>query len=1179
MNRSFVAALVMLLPLALSAQEFRGTITGSITDASGAQIAGAKVIVNEVNTNTKTETVSDASGHYTAPFLLPGDYDVIITAPGFKESVRKAIHVGAGDHPVIDAKLDVGDSKQTIEVTADVPLVNSENASVGQAITTKEVEDLPLNGGTPLSFAALAMGVIATGQPGLIHPFDAGAAAGWSIGGTASQTNEILVNGSPDATWDGRLAYSPPRDAVAEVRVKAFDVDTAYGHTGGGTLNQVTKSGTNQLHGTLSEANQPNNLTANNFFNNKAGLGNPVTHYNQYGVTVGGPVWIPKVFNGKDKLFWFFAWEGLKDGQPNTNFLSVPTDKERTGDFSDLLKAGGSSYQLYNPNSAVLNGTTITRTPYANNVIPTSQLNPIALALLKYYPEPNVVGSSVGFSNFGNNAPTTDDYNNELGRLDYNISNNNRLFFDVRKTGYSQVKNDYFQNGSTGSLLTRNNTGASLDDVYTMNATNVLDVHLNFTRLAEAHPSPSAGFNPTTLGLPSYLAANSQYLQLPYITFASNSGFQALGNNSSNQLPSQSLQLYTTWSRMQGSHTLKFGVDVRQYNLNYLNYGNSVGNFAFTANTWVRSASNASSTVVLGQDMAEFLLGLPTGGQYDNNSSGAYYQHYASGFVQDDWRLKSNLTVNLGLRFDHDGPWNEKYGRTVDGFNTTSQSPLATAAIANYAKNPIPQIPAGSFNVLGGLSYPANGDTAIFQTTSHLFSPRAGLAWTPTRLKGKTVIRAGFGMFVSPISMASLSIAGSYSTNPIITQEGFSQSTTLTPSPDNYLTPALANTLTNPFPAGFKPPAGSSAGLNTFVGQYVNFLNPSFANPYSLRWNFGIQQQLSSSTMLEVSYIGNHGVHLPVTVTQLNVIPAQYLSKLPVRDQALITSLTGSVPNPFNGLITSGTPSGSTTTPAQLLARYPQYPVGSGSGSTGVVMQDNSVGGSYFESLNVRLQKRFSSGLTLMGNYIHSKMIERVTWLNDTDPTPEKRISPFDHPNRFVTAITYDLPVGHGRRFDVSSRLLDLIAGGWKVNTTYTYQTGAPLTWVNGSTTTVGDYVYFGAPIVLNNRETNTTAFNTSAFDTKSTDALQYHIRTFSTTFGDLRQDGINQFDASILKQFRIGHEGSKSYFQLRGEAYNVVNHATFAAPNTTANNSQFGLITAQSNRPRTLMLQGRFVF
>ena len=475
------------------------------------------------------------------------------------------MHLGAGEHPVIDIALQLGDATQSISVTADAPHINSENASVGQAITTKEVENLPLNGGTPLVLASLAIGVIATGQPSLIHPFDSGAAAGWSIGGNPGQTNEILINGSPDATWDGLLAYSPPKDAVKdavqEVRVKAFDSDAGFGHTGGGTLNQVLKSGTNQLHGSLWESNQPNNLTANNFFNNKAGLGNPVTHYNQYGAVVGGPVIIPKVYNGKDKLFWFFAYEGLKDSQPNTTFLTVPTAKERQGDFSDLLKIN-SSYQLYNPYSAVVNGTTVTRSPYLNNIIPSDQLNPVALALLKYYPEPNIVAPrSDGFNNYGNTAPTTDDYNNQLARIDYNMSDRNRMFFDVRRTGYLQVKNNYFGNLSTGSLLTRSNWGSSFDDVFTVNSTNVIDLRLNFTRMDEAHPSPSAGFDPTSLGLPSYLASNSQYLQLPFISFATNSGFQALGGNGANKLPSQSAQLYATWTTIKGSHSIRSGVD------------------------------------------------------------------------------------------------------------------------------------------------------------------------------------------------------------------------------------------------------------------------------------------------------------------------------------------------------------------------------------------------------------------------------------------------------------------------------------------------------------------------------------------------------------------------------------------------------------------------------------------
>jgi hypothetical protein len=1153
---------VILALTAAHAQEFRSTVTGTVSDPANARVANAKVIATEVQTGTKAQTVSDSAGQYTLPLLQPGDYTISVQAPGFKEFLRKAVHIGAGDNIAIDIPLEVGNTTQTVEVTADAPLINSENASLGQAITTREVEDLPLNGRTPLVLASLSTGVLATGQPSLIHPFDSAGAAGWSIGGSAAQINEIQLDGSPDATWDGRLAYSPPTDAVQEVRVKAFDTDASFGHTNGGTINQILKTGTNSVHGSAYEFNEPNNLAANNFFNNKSGLGNPVTHYNQYGVTAGGPIVIPKLFDGRNKLFWFFAWEGLKDSQPNTTYVSVPTDAERQGNFAGLA-------QLYDPYSAVLSGTTVTRQPYANNQIPLTELNPIAMAYLKFMPEPNLPGQGLGFNNYGSTAPTPDNYNNELGRMDYNVSANDRIFFDIRRTGYDQTKNNYFNNPSTGSILTRANWGGTLDDVYTINATNFIDLRLNFTRMNEAHPSPSAGLDPTGLGFPSYLSTTSTYPQLPNIVFASATDFTTLGTNSANKLPSQSAQVYGTWSTTKGSHNLRLGVDLRQYILNTTSFGNSAGSFSFTANSWVKQSNSASSTVVQGQDLAEFLLGLPTSGQFDLNTAAGYYEHYGAGFAQDDWRVRKNFTVNLGLRFDYDAPYREKYGRTVDGFDTTTPNPLAPAAIAAYNAHPIPQIPVGSFNVLGGLTYPTDG--ALYNQTSHLFSPRAGFAWTPDALKGKTVFRGGFAMFVQPIGITQLDITGKYSTNPILQQYGFSQTTQVI-QPSNFLAPAA--TLSDPFPTGIKQPAGSSQGLATFAGQTVQFIDPQAKDPYSLRWNFGLEHSFSTNTLLEVSYVGNHAVHLPAYVTQLNGIPVQDLSTLPVRDQAVINTLSASVANPFSGLATSQNTSSATV--AQLLARFPQFPVGTGSGSTGVIEYNNTIGSSYYQALNVRFQKRFSSGLTLVGNYIFSKLIERMTFLNDTDTQLEKRISPFDHPNRIVIASVYELPFGKGRHFDIQSRWMDALVGGWGLNSIYTYQTGAPITWTNGSSTSAGDYVYFGAPIVLNNRETNTGAFNTSAFDTKSADQFQYHIRTFSTTFPNLRADGINEWSPSLSKRFSITE---KMNLQLRLEAYNVLNHPVFSAPNTTATNSGFGTITTQANRPRTLQLGARFVF
>jgi hypothetical protein len=274
MTVSRAAALAVLATMACYAQESRGTISGAITDPTGAGIAGAKVLATEVRTGTKVQAVSEATGQYTLPFLSSGEYNLSATMQGFKEFIQKGIQIGAGDHVGIDIRLQVGDTSTSVEVTADAPLLNTENASQGQAITTKEVEDMPLNGGTPAMLAQFALGVIPTGNPSLVHPFDVNGPSAMSIGGTPSQTSELLLDGVPNATWDGRQAYSPPRDAVQEVRVKAFDSDSSFGHTGGGTLNQVLKTGTNTFHGTLWEYNQPSNLAANSFFNNRAGVPN-----------------------------------------------------------------------------------------------------------------------------------------------------------------------------------------------------------------------------------------------------------------------------------------------------------------------------------------------------------------------------------------------------------------------------------------------------------------------------------------------------------------------------------------------------------------------------------------------------------------------------------------------------------------------------------------------------------------------------------------------------------------------------------------------------------------------------------------------------------------------------------------------------------------------------------------
>jgi Carboxypeptidase regulatory-like domain len=1183
MKLRYLVVITLTAAGAMFAQEFRGAISGAVTDATGAAIAGAKVTATETRTNTKIETVSEGTGQYTTPFLLPGDYDVSVNMAGFKEFVRKGIHVGAGERPRIDIRLDVGDAAQSVEVTAEAPLVNNENASVGHAITTKEVEDLPLNGGSPWMLAQLEIGVI-------YSPFNSNSSVqqtydssnNFSIAGTPTQSSEMLLNGAPNATWDLRSAFTPPKDAVQEVRTTVLNTDASFGHTRGGTINMVMKSGTNELHGSLWENMQPSNLTANSFFNNAKGLGNPLTHYNQYGLTAGGPVYLPKVWNGKDKLFWFFAWQHDKNTQPFTTFISVPTDAEKAGDFSQVLRTDGT--QLYDPFSATQNGSAISRQPLPGNIIPTSRINPITQKYLKFFPQPNVAGVNAtsradGYFNYGTTAPNSNTADNESGQLDYNMSNRSRMSFNVRHNTLAAKKNDYFQSIASGQITSRENWGGSLDEVFTLSPTSILNLRLNYTYMYESATDSSEGFDASTLGFPSYITENTVRPALPYVYFDTSTAFQSLGFNQAAKRPSQSIQLYVSWTKLKGNHSFKLGSDVRQMRLGTITYGYASGGYNFGGNRWVNQNASASATEAMGQDMAQFLYGLPTQGFFDINTYGSWYNYFASGFIQDDWRVKRNLTVNLGLRFDYDGPVAEKYGRTENGWAFNTPNPIAGAAIAAYNQKPIPQIPVGSFQVPGGLTYP-NGKGAAYENTSHLLSPRVGLAWSPDALHGKTVIRTGFGLFAAPTVISYLAQNGNYSSNPIIDQEGFSQETVMTPSTNNYVSPSA--TFSDPFPGGIVQPNAKAVGQTTFLGNNISFLNPQAKSPYSLRWNFGFQHSLSANMVLEAVYIGNHSVHTPINLTQINGIPRQYLSTLPVRDTPLINALNASVPNPFNGLVPSGTPAGSTTSVAQLLSKYPEFPLGytngGFSGSGGVLEQNLNVGSSYFHSLNIRVQRRLSRGVTLIGNYVFSKLMDQTTWLNDTDPRPEKRIGVFDHTHRGVITLTYELPVGKGRPIAIQSRWLNRFIGGWQLNAIYVKQSGQPFTWMGTSSTTIGDLVYFGEKLKFNARETNGLAFNTSAFDTRTATQFAYHIRTFSTTFSSLRGDGTNELNASMLKKVEFSDSG-KRYFQLRFETFNLFNHPSFAFPQLAPTNSAFGLVTAQSNRSRSIQLTGRIVF
>jgi len=1182
-----------------AAQEFRGTISGTVTDSTGAAIPGARVTATETSSGTTAKTVSNGTGQYVIPLLLPGHYTIAVQKTGFKQAVRKGIGLDASAHLIIDLQMEIGSTAQTVTVTAAAPLLNTANGSIGQTITTKEVADLPLNGRTPMMLSELAIGVLDTAQPSQVHPFDNNGAAAWSIGGSPSQTSEILLDGSPDELWNYTLAYSPPQEAVQQVSVTAFDTDASFGHTQAGVINQILKSGGNQIHGAAYEFGQISALDANSYINNQKGVPIAVTHFNQYGVEASGPVVIPHVYDGRKKLFWLFAWEGLKDSQPSTDLATVPTAAERTGDFSALLPLGcpngyknGDSaicsdgkpnpYQLYNPFTATQNGKTITRQPIPGNNFANAgiSIDSVAANYLKLYPQPNTAGQANGEDNYISNAPSIDNFNNELGRLDYNVSEATHLYFDIRHNIRTQSKNNFFNNIATGESLTRENWGATLDGTHTFNPTTFMDLRFNWTYFNQIEGQPSDGVSPSTLGFPDSLAQNSQHLQIPYVEFGScgsQTSFQCLGGESYSHVPSQSYQIFGDVIKTVGKHNLKFGIDAREYRLDSIGNKYPDGYFQFGTN-WVQQSSGSASPT-FGGDFASFMMGLPTKGEYDINARSTFHTYYVGAFVQDNWRISPTLTLNLGLRFDHDSPYYEKFGRVVNGFDTTSQNPVAAQAEAAYAANPISQLPASQFQVLGGLTFPSGHNGAYYQTNSHWFSPRIGFSWSPSWLDNKTVVRGGFGMFVSQYTIANLAGNGTWSSNPILNTEGFSASTTFNPTNNNYLSPA--STLGNPYPDGFSQPTGSSEGLATFDGQNViNFIDPHPTDPYSLRWNLGIQQSFGSNTMLEIDYVGNHMVHMPVATVQYNYIPAQYLSTSPVRDQNTITALTQTVNNPFYNIPQmSGTTIGKakTVSVAQILSHYPQYDTGETGGnqvggtqiSQGVFEDNATIGQSFFNALDARIEHRMSHGLWLVANYSWSKLEDEDVFLNDTDPKPYKHISPFDFTNHFVLGGTYDLPFGRGKWLNVQSHWLNELVGGWVINGIYTYQTGAPIYWTYDMVTT-------GQRITVNNKIVNNgSAISTDAFDLASADQFSYHLRTFPLTLSSIRQDGINNLDSSVLKNFPIR---GQAYFQLRFETFNTLNHPLFQAPGVDPT-SKFGLITAQSNTSRQIQIGGRLVF
>mgnify|MGYP005845610223 CR=1 FL=1 len=1126
--------------LAVFGQQFRGTILGRVVDAQEAVIPNASVTATKLDTGEVYATESTDTGQFTLSFLAPGQYRLEATAQGFKTYVREPVQVSSNQQMTLDIALEVGEIVETVTVSAEAPILVTSTASTGQVISSRQIANMPLNGRTPLSLAQLAFGVVPSSDPRFQRPFDNAGPSGFSMGGSPNRENELLLDGSPDTTRDKRVAYNPPVDTVQEVKVEAFQADAAYGNTGAGTVNVVLRGGTNDLHGAAYWFNQTSRFQANDFFANRAGRGKGRFNYNQWGITAGGPLLIPKVINGKNRVFWYFAYEGIKDRVPEPFQVTVPRENWRNGDFSDLL-ALGSSYTIYDPLSGSLQPDgKIRRNPFPNNVIPSGRISPIATNTLRFFPSPNQPGEADGRNNFQVNSARGDDFYNVLGRMDFNFSSRHKMFWNIRQNERTEFRDFAFglENIANGNFLKRINWGATLDDVYTLSPTFILNTRLNWTRFTEGSARPSLGFDMTSLGFPQRLAAASSQAVFPAFDF---NDFRDLGTSGSTPMPFDQYQIFVSATKIVGSHTMKFGTDLRLLREHGANFGNSSGRYEFR-NNFTRGPFNTSGGAPLGQDLASMLLGLPTAGSFDVAAFRTNDAGYAAFFLQDDWRVNSELSLNLGIRYEKEVPTVERWDRQVVGFDGISANRITDAAVEAYAANPISELPVSQFSPAGGVIFARPGNRNVTETSNTNFSPRFGVAYSPRRLGGKTVFRAGFGIFFFTKGVMPSQ------------QPGIRQTTPFVRSLDGDLTPF--DTLDNPFRDGIKQP--QAEGINTFLGQGVTFYNSDFKQPYSLRWNFSIQQQLTNDTVLEVGYMGNHAVGLDGT-RDFNVIPRDQLSTQVFRDQANIDRLGRLVTNPFKGLLPGTSLNGSRISAEQLLRAHPHF-----NGDAGTRFQYDNFGGSYFHMFQARLEKRLSNGVQLMANYMFSKLIETRSFLNQQDFAPEKRIAGEDRPHRLVLSGMYELPFGRGKAIAGNAGTpLNYLIGGWTVNGIYTLTNGGfPGDW--------GNVIYLGGDLDWDGHRVDGTAFNTAAFITGSTSQPAQNLRTFPTRFTRYRADIINNIDVSVIKEIPIYERVN---LQLRGEAFNAFNRPAFDGPNISPSSSSFGKITRQRNLPRVVQL------
>lgn len=1154
-NRIFAAAALVVLAAAFlaSAQETRGTVLGRVSDPSGAVIAGAEVRATNVATGVAAAARSNEAGNYTLPYLLPGPYTITAELAGFKRFVREGIQVRVNDSVEVNITLQVGDVTETVEVRAETPLLSTSEASLGQVIDQRRVAELPSFGGSAMVLVQLSPGVLNTTDLRLAKggSFSINKNSQFSTDGAGQYNNSFTLDGVTNTQASGtsaRVGFIPPQEAIAEFKVQTASFDATVA-TIGALVNVSTKAGTNEYHGELHWWVRNRIFDTPTLFQNRSGQKLAVYQDNRYGLTIGGPVRIPRAYNGKNKTFFFYAWESNQFGVPSPFTGTVPTEGMRRGDLSSLLRIGP-NYQIFDPlTTTAVAGGRFQRQPFQNNIIPATRLDAVAQKILPHWSQPNQAGTNEGRNNYFGNRPASEDTWVHLARIDQAFSEKHRAFVRFNKDFWEEHKNQRFDSIATGIVLNRLNEGISIDDVYVFNPTFLVNVRYGITYGIFTERRQSKGFDLASLGFSPQLVSlvDSSRATFPNVRVGSLTPLGDWEDPGDGGNFSTVHSFRTVFTKLRGGHNLRFGVDLNVFRENVNRYPFDVSPRLEYSTTYTRGPFDNSPSQPVGGELAAFLLGVPDG-QLAITASIAEQNTNWGLYLQDDWKLTSKLTVNWGLRYEYESPVRERYNRSVAHFAFDQPNPVEAQARANYARSPIPELPAGQFRVPGGLTFAGvNGNgRSYWNGEKNNLMPRFGLAY---QLLPKTVLRAGYGLFFGTI--------GVNATDSI--QTGFSQSTPIQASLDSGLSYRATNA--NPFPTGLIAPPGSRGGLATNLGQSISFFAVDRKQPYIQRWSLGLQQALPSQFLLEASYVGSRGTRLGVN-RNLNNTPEQYLSRLPVRDQPTINFLSQQFANPLAG---TNPIYGVNISRANLLRPFPQF---------SNVMVNEPIGYSWYHSLQVRGERRFSRGFTFLLAYTWAKNMEAAEFLNPTDPIPYESIASLDRPHHLVVSWIWELPFGRNKRFGSGwPRALDVIAGGWQLNSLVQRQSGPPLGFGDVWT------LYTGNPNNVNLSKDQRSVdrwFNTDAgFNRNNAQQLANNIRFSPLRFSNIRGDGQARWDFSAIKNFPIRE---RFKMQFRVECLNAWNHPNLSTPNTSPTNSAFGAITGQ-DVPRSWQMSLKLAF